>query len=209
MKTLKCPNCGASAKNDEFICAYCGSTIIKESSDKTEAVSQTDVKPETLSANITKELSYLADMKSNGIFAIIFIIFFMCAWLSGCLYAGFTMVNELSHIPLIMPLIPFFMAFAGLSMCIFVMTKIINEYKSTNILKSYYQKIKELKFDEAYEIGLDNDKLIVGQLLIAFYHKKDIQTANQLALQYIPTRNSQNPLIINIFNYLGLNKKQS
>lgn len=208
MKVLKCPNCGASAKKDELICSYCGSTIIKESSEKPDNLI-TNVKPEILSANIIKELSPLADIKSNGIFFIIFIVFFMCAWVSGCLYGGFSMINEpfMMDRPLIFTLIPFFMAAAGLSMFAFMISKIVKEYRSASKLQLYIQKIKELKFDEAYEIGLNNDKLLAGQMLIAFYHKKDIAAANQLALQYIPTENKQNPLIINMLNYLGYNTK--
>ena len=175
MKTLKCPNCGASIKEGDIKCEYCGATFElsanvsneNTSSDATKKVTLPTLSDSQLVANI-KNYLHPTNGSASSKYAIIPLIFFMVLWTSVCI---FLISTSLSHFPG-MAFVPFLMMVTGIS------TMIGGIASSLNLgNKKLFTALDENNFDEALSIAKSksykSQKMLAVAIMIEHYHSKD------------------------------------
>jgi len=203
MQTIKCPNCGASAKNNASFCLYCGTSFVASKQEKT----LTNVKPVILASAIENSISVPgpggnAIVKHSNILASVFVVVFFVIWCGTTFWMGINMQG-----PLLFSLVPFFMCGVGALMGVVVVVGMVTQIKRGRLLEKYLAHVKKHQFDEAFEIGKKLTSVLLCQALIAFYHKKEYDLAEEYVLQ-INSRHflfatDASPLIENMYKYFG------
>lgn len=202
MRYIKCPNCGASTKNNGDVCAYCGSELSTEPS----SVIDTNVKPSTLAVAIENSLP---TTKSGSAFALLFMIIFFSVWCGGTTFAGISTIRFDAGF---ISFVPFFMTGMGILAFLMVAIPLINQMKQEKLITKYISLVKEHKFDEAFVVGDKIKMATIAQALIAFYHKKDFDLAKEYILQTntksFSIVSSVSPLVANMYKYFGYDLPQ-
>ena len=195
MTIIKCPNCGASVKNNTGSCSYCGSNLSIE----TNSTIVTNVKPDTLATAID---GCFPLMKTGTGFVLVFLILFFCVWCGGTITGGIEMLKSIAT-P--MAIVPFGMTLFGIVFCFIAFYSVLKQKKQESLTAKYLSLTKAHKFDEAFRLGQQIKNASIAQALIAFYHKQDYDTAKELLLQ----TNSKtsyagvSTLVANMYKYFG------
>lgn len=162
MEVFKCPNCGSSILTNDKFCSFCGKGI----SEKYKKHPTNKMTDDELSKLIVKEIN--KDLRSPYH---IYMSFFILGALHLYLWWGIASFS----------IIYFIIA------CIFVFILVLAICQanlfSPKELKIAKKLARQKKFDEILELK-KSESTIDYQILILFYHKKDVNQAKHLLLKY-------------------------